>query len=146
MKRRVFGLAGANALSASPTLARERATTHKAMLRYRAAELTVQGIVEELKPHSNTVGLVGAYLVRRTLTQALNVHLGTSCTTEGQFTPGQRVQVSGSTLSQQHGGLFLARQIKKRGAPNPYDLQLARPSHKREGPAVPVADAIGVRR
>lgn len=143
MKKLVFALASAMALSACPILVQEQAnhvprnTSLQPRRRSHGAR-SCRGS-ETTEQHRKSGGR---------LLSAENTYRDSLC-------PFRDVPSKGESIYSRRDGpsdrfspatrRFVSCSADKEGRPNPYDPQLARPGHKRAEPAVLVAD-MGVRR
>jgi len=87
------------------------------MLRYdRANEVAVRGTVEEVRHMARAGSPHGSYLVLRTETSVLNIHLGSRAWAANKgtrLTPGDLVEVLGVFARYGDSQILLAREVRK---------------------------------
>jgi hypothetical protein len=80
------------------------------------AEVTVTGIVEEVKQISGRAGWDGTHLSLKTEAEVLDVHVGPSSFLVKQgfeFAKGDQIEVTGSKVKYEDADVLIAREIKK---------------------------------
>ncbi len=91
-----------------------------AALRYDPSnEVTVRGTVVEIRNLARPGTLHGTYLVLKTPTDTLNVHLGPrrwSARGRASLTAGEPVEVVGCVVSNRGSQILLAREVRKAGS------------------------------
>jgi hypothetical protein len=84
-----------------------------------AAEVSLQGVVQEIKAIENWMGMrnqSGTHLVLKTARETIEVHLGPTSYVTAQgvtFAAGDRIEVIGSRVKYEDADAIIAREVKK---------------------------------
>lgn len=110
-------VAVAAALAGTSVSAQGRRTGGAGMPRYdTSTERTVEGTVEDLRPHQGRRGAMGLHLAVKTADGLLDVHVGPEpwlATQHYEFEKGDALEITGSMVKVDGSDAFLARIIKK---------------------------------
>ncbi len=102
---------------AVPALIQNRRGQGKGMPKYDpASEMTLKGVVEEVKQIPSPMGWEGTHLIVKADKETMEVHIGPSFYLKEQnfsFAKGDSVEVIGSKVKYEGADVVLAREVRK---------------------------------